>query len=75
MLKSTQDGATCPSQIYEVNEFNGGFSKFTETLSKKTELKIESFFELDDYLVKLYAEIIFLNDVARKTLVFNGRLN
>lgn len=42
---------------------------------KKTELKIESFFELDDYLVKLYAEIILLNDVARKTLVFNGRLN
>lgn len=42
---------------------------------KKTELKIESFFELDDYLVKLYAEIILLNDVARKTLVFNARLN
>lgn len=55
-------------QIYEVKEFNGGFSKHIETLSKKkTELKIESFFELDE---KLYAEIILLNDVARKALVF-----
>lgn len=58
-------------QIYEINKFNGGFSKFTKILSKiKAKLKIGSFLELADYLEKLYAEIILQKDVARKTLIF-----
>lgn len=60
-----------PVQLYQMNEFENCFTKITEILDKiKIELKIESFFDLANYLEEFYKILVAQQDVMRKTLVF-----
>lgn len=60
-----------PVQLYQLNELENGVLKISEILDRiKTELKIESFLSLTNYLEKLYESIVAQQDIARKTLAF-----
>lgn len=61
-----------PEQLYQINELKNGFTQFLEVLEKiKTDLKLNSFLELANYLAKVYEHIVAQIDIGKKNSCFH----